>query len=93
MGIPALSLPGSQEDKCQFPGVPVKAGLKLQAAGPLPLGTLGRLYKAPLGAGGMPSPGVLIWPVFNLVFTASPFVYAVILCHVVACFTSDFWGR
>lgn len=44
--IPALSLPGSQEDECQFPGAPAKAGLKLQ----------GSLHKALVGAGGMPSP-------------------------------------
>ena len=35
----------------------MKAGPKLRAAGPLPPGTPGSLYKAPLGAGGMPSPG------------------------------------
>lgn len=82
---PALCLPGSQEDKSQFPGAPMKTGLKLQAAGPLPPGTPGSLCKAVLGASRTTG-----WPVFTDLFTASPSMCAAILCHVRACFSSVF---
>lgn len=82
--IPALGLPGSQENKSQFPGAPTETGLKLSP------GTPGRLCKALLGASRMPR--ATVWPVFTDLFTASPSGHAVILCRVRACFSSVFFS-